>query len=46
MQILEEVCLEKAFYRWCNTKISSSTIIALEKKVLDVKEKVEKEKEK
>lgn len=46
MQSLKEVCLEKDFYRWCNSKISSSTVIALEKMLLDVQSKVEKEKEK
>lgn len=46
MKSVEEVCLEKDFYRWCNSQISSSTVIELEKMVLDVQSKVEKEKEK
>lgn len=42
MQILDEVCFEKAFYRWCDNNITSSTVIALEKAVSDVQKKVEK----
>ena len=46
MKSVEEVCLEKDFYRWCSNQISSSTVISLEKMVSDVQPKVEKEIEK
>ena len=46
MKALEDVCVQKKCFYWNTTQISSSTVIELEKMVLDVQPKVEREKEK
>ncbi len=43
MKTLEELCAEKECFIWNNIQVSSSTVIALEKMVSDVQQKVEKE---